>query len=60
MAELAASLSAEHGLPVVDGVAAAVKLAEGLHGLGLKTSKAGGYAPPRPKPYRGLFAPASP
>lgn len=60
MAELAASLAAEHGLPVVDGVAAAVKLAEGLHGLGLKTSKAGGYAPPRPKPYRGIFAPAGP
>ena len=28
MAELAASLAREHGLPVVDGVAAAVKLAE--------------------------------
>ena len=38
MADLAAELSAEHGLPVIDGVAAAVKLAEGLVGLGLKTS----------------------
>ena len=28
MADLAASLSAEHGLPVIDGVASAVKLAE--------------------------------
>ncbi|QCI63250.1 aspartate/glutamate racemase family protein [Phreatobacter stygius] len=53
MADLARSLSAEHGLPVVDGVAAAVKLAEGLVALGLRTSKVGGYAPPRPKTYAG-------
>jgi allantoin racemase len=59
MADLAAALSAEHGLPVVDGVAAAVKLAEGLHALGLRTSKAGGYAPPRPKAYAGTFASAA-
>jgi len=59
MADLAAALSAEHGLPVIDGVAAAVKLAESLHALGLKTSKAGGYAPPRAKPYRGRFASAA-
>ncbi|GGX54489.1 aspartate/glutamate racemase family protein [Streptomyces minutiscleroticus] len=37
------------GLPVVDGVAAAVKLAESLVGLGLTTSRAGGYAKPLPK-----------
>ncbi|WP_199546461.1 aspartate/glutamate racemase family protein [Streptomyces sp. N35] len=37
------------GLPVVDGVAAAVKLAESLVSLGLTTSKAGGYADPLPK-----------
>ena len=30
MTDLAASLSVEHGLPIVDGVAAAVKLAEAL------------------------------
>jgi len=60
MADLAAALAAEHGLPVVDGVAAAVKLAEGLHALGLKTSKSGGYAPPRPKAYLGTFASAGP
>ncbi|MCZ8316681.1 aspartate/glutamate racemase family protein [Phreatobacter sp.] len=59
MADLAARLSAEHGIPVIDGVAAAVKLAESLHALGLKTSKACGYAPPRPKAYRGMFAPAA-
>lgn len=59
MADLAAALSAEHGLPVIDGVAAAVKLAESLYALGLRTSKAGGYAPPRPKAYRGQFASAA-
>jgi allantoin racemase len=49
MADLAAALTAQCGLPVVDGVAAAVALAEGLVRLGLKTSKLGGYAPPLPK-----------
>lgn len=57
MADLAAALSTEHGLPVVDGVAAAVKLAEGLVALGHKTSRRGGYAPPRPKAYAGTLAP---
>lgn len=56
MAELAARLSQAHGLPVIDGVAAAVKLAEGLVSLGAKTSKVGGYAVPRAKPYRGIFS----
>lgn len=37
------------GLPVVDGVAVAVKLAESLVALGLTTSRAGGYAAPLPK-----------
>lgn len=44
MADLAADLSARHKVPVVDGVAAAVKLAEGLIALGLTTSQAGGFA----------------
>lgn len=56
MADLANALSQEHGLPVVDGAAAAVKLCEGLVGLGLKTSKIGGYANPMPKAYQGVFA----
>ncbi|QCK88223.1 aspartate/glutamate racemase family protein [Phreatobacter aquaticus] len=60
MAELAASLTREHGLPVIDGVASAVKLAEAMIGLGLKTSKVGGYAPPRAKAYAGTFAWAAP
>ncbi|MFE9029928.1 aspartate/glutamate racemase family protein [Streptomyces iakyrus] len=37
------------GLPVVDGVASAVKLAESLVALGLTTSRAGSYAEPLPK-----------
>ena len=49
MADLAASLSPEHGLPVIDGVAAAVKLAEALAVLRLKTGKLGAYATPRAK-----------
>jgi allantoin racemase len=60
MADLAGRLSRQYGLPVVDGVAAAVTLAEGLARLGLATSKAGGYAAPRAKPYTGLFAEDAP
>ncbi|KAB0570852.1 MULTISPECIES: aspartate/glutamate racemase family protein [Brucella] len=60
MADLAASLSQEHGLPVIDGVTAAVKLCEGLVSLGLKTSKRGGYLPPRTKTFEGIFEPYSP
>lgn len=47
MADLAARLTQEHGLPVIDGVASAVALAEGMARLGLRTSRLGGYAPPR-------------
>jgi allantoin racemase len=41
MADLAQSLAEIHGVPVVDGVAAAVKLAEALVGMKLRTSQAG-------------------
>jgi allantoin racemase len=37
------------GVPVVDGVGAAVKLAEALVGMGLRTSRAGSFAKPVPK-----------
>ncbi|MFB6845708.1 aspartate/glutamate racemase family protein [Streptomyces sp. NPDC056373] len=37
------------GLPVVDGVAAAVRLAEALVAMGLTTSRVGSYAGPLPK-----------
>lgn len=60
MADLTAALRAEFGVPVVDGVAAAVKQAEALVALGLRTAKRGPYATPVGKPYRGaleIFAP---
>ncbi|MCE8010623.1 aspartate/glutamate racemase family protein [Billgrantia desiderata] len=55
MADLTQSISQEVGLPVVEGVTAAVKLAEALVGLGLGTSKHGDLAFPRPKPFTGRF-----
>lgn len=61
MADLARILSREFGLPVIDGVGAAVKQAEALVALGLSTSKRGAYASPVAKPYSGAlagFAPA--
>lgn len=60
MADLARSLSLEFGMPVIDGVAAAVKQAETLVALGLSTSKRGTYAPPVPKPYVGMLADFAP
>jgi len=60
MADLAAKLSEEFGVPVVDGVSAAVKHAEGLVTLGLKTAKRGAYASPVHKPYLGMMAPFAP
>ena len=55
MADLAAALSREIGAPVIDGVAAAVKLVEALVGLGLGTSKHGDLAFPLAKPYTGAL-----
>lgn len=46
MADLAKSLSTEHGLPVIDGVVCAVGLCETMVRLEVKTSRLGGYAPP--------------
>lgn len=56
MADLAADLTAQHGLPVIDGVAAAVALLQGVVRMGLNTSKLGGYAFPRAKAFSGMFA----
>jgi allantoin racemase len=56
MADLAASLQREFGVPVVDGVGAAVKHAEALVALGLSTSKRGAYALPAMKPFAGLLS----
>lgn len=60
MADLARTLQAEFGMPVIDGVGAAVKQAEALVALGLSTSKRGPYAAPVRKPFVGMmqaFAP---
>ncbi|WP_348753141.1 aspartate/glutamate racemase family protein [uncultured Aquincola sp.] len=57
MADLAAQLQQRLGVPVIDGVAAAIKFAEGLAALGLHTSKQGDYARPLPKTYAGWAAP---
>ena len=53
MTDLAARLSKEHGVPVIDGVGAGVKLIESLAALGLKTSKRTTYAAPLHKAYAG-------
>jgi allantoin racemase len=60
MANLCRALQQCLGVPVIDGVGAAVKLAEGLVTLGLGTSKLGDYAAPLKKTYAGLAAPYSP
>jgi allantoin racemase len=49
MADLCAELSAELGVPVIDGVAAATAEVEKLVRLGLMTSKTGEFATPLPK-----------
>ena len=56
MADLADALARRFDVPVLDGVACAVALAESLVGLGLRTSKRNTYASPRAKPYAGAFA----
>ena len=56
MTDLARELGAKAGVPVLDGVACAVALAESLVRVGLRTSKRNTYAPPLSKPYSGEFA----
>jgi len=48
-AELGEKVRSQTGAPVVDGVAAAVTIAESLVRLGLRTSKVRTFVPPRPK-----------
>ena len=60
MADLARTLQAEFGMPVIDGVGAAVKQAEALVALGLGTSKRGTYASPLVKRYEGAMAEFAP
>jgi len=56
MADLAADLQRELGVPVIDGVGIAVRFVEALCGLGLSTSKRGDLAAPIRKPYAGALA----
>ncbi|MEO8411380.1 MAG: hypothetical protein ABI478_12500 [Propionivibrio sp.] len=56
MADLTDEIQAAVGLPIVEGVTAAVKLAEALVSLRLGTSKFGDLAFPRPKQFTGRFA----
>jgi allantoin racemase len=49
MSGLAERIRQQTGVPVIDGVSAAVKLIEGLVAQQLSTSKVRTYAPPRPK-----------
>jgi allantoin racemase len=53
LAGLEEAVTAELGVPVIDGIGAAVRLAEALVGLGLATSKVSTYAPPDPKQITG-------
>ena len=57
MAALCRTLQLRLGVPVIDGVTAAVKFAEALVGLGLTTAKTGDYAPPLAKRWTGWAAP---
>ena len=58
MAGLTEQVAAATGVPIVDGVAAAVTIAEGLVRLGLSTSKVRTYAAPRTKKIVYPVAPA--
>jgi allantoin racemase len=58
MSGLAEAVSSRIGVPVVDGVTAAVQLAELLHSLHLRTSKSGVYAPSPKKSISGWPLPA--
>ena len=56
MADLATLISNELGIPVIDGVSAAVKFIEALVGLQISTSKRGDLAYPIAKPYTGILS----
>lgn len=56
MADIAAAVEKELDIPVIDGVAAAVKFAEALVALNLRTAKHGEYAFPLAKAYSGALA----
>ena len=49
LSQLASTISERFGVPVIEPIAAAIKMAEATAGLGLRTSKSGGWTAPRPK-----------
>jgi allantoin racemase len=55
MSDITDKLQTDLQIPVIDGVTAAVKLAESLVSLGLGTSKHGDFAYPEPKQFTGNF-----
>jgi allantoin racemase len=55
MTNLCAEISAEIGVPVVDGVQAATLMVQSLVTMGLWTGARGEFAAPLPKPYTGLL-----
>jgi allantoin racemase len=55
MADLAGVISAKIGVPVIDGVAAGTLFLQSLVTMGVRPSRLGELAPPRPKPYAGLL-----
>ncbi|MET0425137.1 MAG: aspartate/glutamate racemase family protein [Actinoplanes sp.] len=55
LADLAAAVSADLGVPVIDGVGAATVLVESMVTLGLATSRRSEYARPPVKAYTGLL-----
>lgn len=49
LSQLAQTINQRFGVPVIEPIAAATKLAQATVSLGLKTSKSGGWTPPRDK-----------
>ena len=60
MVDFCQALQRELGIPVIDGVTTALKMAESLVSLGLGTAKSADFAAPLAKTYDGLMAPFSP
>lgn len=60
MVNLQQQLQDEFGVPVIEGVTAAITLMEGMAKLPLQTSRRNGFAKPVPKTYSGQFSGLSP
>ncbi|WP_432420675.1 aspartate/glutamate racemase family protein, partial [Nocardia farcinica] len=55
MTDLAAHITADIGVPVVDGVAAATLTVQSMATMRLRPAGRGEFAPPPPKPYTGIL-----